>query len=258
MISVLSPAKTLDYESEVPISDFSNSTLLKDSKKLMRELKALAPEELSSLMGLSEKLSNLNFERNMNWRAEKKIGEFSRQAIYAFKGDVYSGLDALTLEKNQVKFLNKHLRILSGLYGVLKPLDLIEPYRLDMGTKLSSNKGNNLYEFWGNKISQELAKCLDSHSNRSIINLASVEYFSSVRVSELEVPIFNPVFKDYKNGKYKIISFYAKKARGLMARYIAQNSIDKPEGILGFNLDGYSYSKKDSNQFTPVFLRKLD
>ena len=256
MISVLSPAKTLDYESRVPIKDFSTSELITESKKLMKELKILSPEDLSSLMGLSEKLANLNFERNMNWRAEKKLGEHSRQAIYAFKGDVYVGLDIFTLNQKQVRFLNQHIRVLSGLYGILKPLDLIEPYRLEMGTKLRNSKGKDLYKFWNNKISMNLGKDLESHDNRSIINLASVEYFSSIKLVDLKVPVFNPVFKDYKNGKYKIISFYAKKARGLMARYIALNNIDNPKGILGFDLGGYNYSKKDSNQFSPVFLRK--
>ena len=257
MISVVSPAKTLDYETEVPSVGYSVSEHLAESRKLMRELKVLGPEELSSMMGLSEKLADLNFERNMDWKGDIDLRETSRQAIYAFKGDVYTGLDAGSLNKKQIKFLDNHLRILSGLYGILKPLDLMEPYRLEMGTKLKNAKVKDLYEFWGKKIAVSLAKALESHKNRSILNLASVEYFSSVQLSELKLPVFSPVFKDYKNGKYKIISFYAKKARGLMARYIALNRIDKPEAILGFNLEGYSYSKQDSSQFSPVFLRKL-
>ena len=223
MISVVSPAKTLDYETEVPSVGYSVSAPLAESRKLMRELKVLGPEDLSSMMGLSEKLADLNFERNMNWKGGKDLMETSRQAIYAFKGDVYTGLDAGSLNKKQIKFLDNHLRILSGLYGILKPLDLMEPYRLEMGTKLKNAKVKDLYEFWGKKIAVSLAKDLESHKNRSIINLASVEYFSSVKLSELKLPIFSPVFKDYKNGKYKIISFYAKKARGLMARYITLN-----------------------------------
>ena len=257
MISVVSPAKTLDYETEAPSVGYSVSEHLAESRKLMRELKVLGPEDLSSMMGLSEKLADLNFERNMNWKGDTDLRETSRQAIYAFKGDVYTGLDAGSLNKKQIKFLDNHLRILSGLYGILKPLDLMEPYRLEMGTKFKNAKVKDLYEFWGKKIAASLAKALESHKNRSILNLASVEYFSSVQLSELKLPVFSPVFKDYKNGKYKIISFYAKKARGLMARYIALNRIDKPEAILGFNLEGYSYSKQDSGQFSPVFLRKL-
>ena len=257
MISVVSPAKTLDYETEAPSVGYSVSEHLAESRKLMRELKVLGPEDLSSMMGLSEKLADLNFERNMNWKGDTDLRETSRQAIYAFKGDVYTGLDAGSLNKKQIKFLDNHLRILSGLYGILKPLDLMEPYRLEMGTKFKNAKVKYLYEFWGEKIAVSLAKALEAHKNRSILNLASVEYFSSVKLSELKLPVFSPVFKDYKNGKYKIISFYAKKARGLMARYIALNHIDKPEAILGFNLEGYSYSKQDSGQFSPVFLRKL-
>ena len=257
MISVVSPAKTLDYETEAPSVGYSVSEHLAESRKLMQELKVLGPEDLSSMMGLSEKLADLNFERNMNWKGDTDLRETSRQAIYAFKGDVYTGLDAGSLNKKQIKFLDNHLRILSGLYGILKPLDLMEPYRLEMGTKFKNAKVKDLYEFWGKKIAASLAKALESHKNRSILNLASVEYFSSVQLSELKLPVFSPVFKDYKNGKYKIISFYAKKARGLMARYIALNHIDKPEAILGFNLEGYSYSKQDSGQFSPVFLRKL-
>jgi len=257
MISVVSPAKTLDFETEAPSVGYSVSEHLAESRKLMRELKVLGPEDLSSMMGLSEKLADLNFERNMNWKGDTDLRETSRQAIYAFKGDVYTGLDARSLNKKQIKFLDNHLRILSGLYGILKPLDLMEPYRLEMGTKFKNAKVKDLYEFWGKKIAASLAKALESHKNRSILNLASVEYFSSVQLSELKLPVFSPVFKDYKNGKYKIISFYAKKARGLMARYIALNHIDKPEAILGFNLEGYSYSKQDSGQFSPVFLRKL-
>ena len=257
MISLVSPAKSLDYETKVPVLDYSISEYLNDSKRLMEELKVLGPDDLTSVMGLSEKLADLNFNRNMNWRADKNPGKTSRQAIYAFKGDVYRGLDVASLTKQQVKFLDNHLRILSGLYGILKPLDLIQPYRLEMGTKIKNPKGENLYEFWGKKIALSLNKSLETHKNRAILNLASVEYFSSVRLTELKVPVFSPVFKDFKNGKYKIVSFYAKKARGLMARYIALNKIDSPEDIIGFNLEGYSYSKKDSDQFSPVFLRKL-
>ena len=242
MISVVSPAKTLDYESKVPFKDYSISEHLSDSKSLMKGLKLLEAEDLSSLMGLSDKLASLNFERNMNWSAEKKPSKETRQAIYAFRGDVYTGLNAGNLTEQQIKFLDTHLRILSGLYGILRPLDLIEPYRLEMGTKFKNPRSFHK--------SKELKK------RRSVLNLASVEYFSSIKLSELNVPVFSPVFRDYKNGKYKIISFYAKKARGLMARYIVLNKIDKPEEILGFNLEGYSHSKKDSSQFSPVFLRK--
>ena len=257
MISIVSPAKTLDYESILPIVDYSLSEHLTDSKALMKDLKLLEAEDLSSLMGLSTKLAALNFERNMNWSADKKIGEDSRQAIYAFKGDVYTGLDPHSLNNQQIKFLDSHLRILSGLYGILRPLDLIEPHRLEMGTKLKNSKGKDLYEFWGKKITSSLNQILEAHENKAVLNLASVEYFSSIKLPDLKAPVFSPVFKDYKNGKYKIISFFTKKARGMMARYIALKGIDRPEDIYGFNLEGYKYSKKESSQFSPVFLRKL-
>ena len=256
MISLIAPAKTLDYESNLEIDDFSVSEHLKDSKILIKELQNKSPDDLSSLMGLSEKLSELNFERNMNWKSPTKPSVVSRQAIYAFKGDVYMGLEANSLTKREINYAQKHLGILSGLYGLLKPLDLIYPYRLEMGTKMQTKKGKNLYEFWGNKITNHLNTLLKSHKNKGVINLASVEYFSSVNSDELIGPCISPVFKDYKNGKYKIISFYAKKARGMMARYIIQNKVDSLEALKTFDAGGYKYSKKDSGEFSPVFLRK--
>ena len=180
MISLIAPAKTLDYESNLAIDDFSVSEHLKDSKILIKELQNKSPDDLSSLMGLSEKLSELNFERNMNWKSPTKPSVVSRQAIYAFKGDVYMGLEANSLTKREINYAQKHLGILSGLYGLLKPLDLIYPYRLEMGTKMQTKKGKNLYEFWGNKITNHLNTLLKSHKNKGVINLASVEYFSSV------------------------------------------------------------------------------
>lgn len=256
MISLIAPAKTLDYESNLTIDDFSVSEHLKDSRVLIKELQNKSPDDLSSLMGLSEKLSELNFERNMNWKSPTKPSVVSRQAIYAFKGDVYMGLEANSLTKREINYAQKHLGILSGLYGLLKPLDLIYPYRLEMGTKMQTKKGKNLYEFWGNKITNHLNTLLKSHKNKGVINLASVEYFSSVNSDELIGPCISPVFKDYKNGKYKIISFYAKKARGMMARYIIQNKVDSLEALKTFDAGGYKYSKKDSGEFSPVFLRK--
>ena len=256
MISLIAPAKTLDYESNLEIDDFSVSEHLKDSKVLIKELQNKSPDDLSILMGLSEKLSVLNFERNMNWKPPTKPSVVSRQAIYAFKGDVYMGLEANSLTKSEINYAQKHLGILSGLYGLLKPLDLIYPYRLEMGTKMQTKKGKNLYEFWGSKITDHLNALLEYHKNIGIINLASVEYFSSVNADELIGPCISPVFKDYKNGKYKIISFYAKKARGMMARYIIQNKVDSLEALKTFDAGGYKYSKKDSGEFSPVFLRK--
>ena len=256
MISLIAPAKTLDYESNLGINDFSVSSHLKDSKVLIKELQNKSPDDLSKLMGLSDKLSLLNFERNMNWKSPRKPSSVSRQAIYAFKGDVYMGLEAGSLTKREINYAQKHLGILSGLYGLLKPLDLIYPYRLEMGTKMQTKKGKNLYEFWGSKITEHLNVLLEDHKNKGVINLASVEYFSSVNPNELTGPCISPVFKDYKNGQYKIISFYAKKARGMMARYIIKNKADSLEEIKTFDTAGYKYSKKDSSEFSPVFLRK--
>ena len=255
MIALIAPAKRLDYDSDLSVEDFSIAEHLKESKKLIKELQKKSPEDLSSLMGLSENLSMLNFERNMNWQTPKKPSNEARQAIFAFKGDVYVGLDSETLSKSDIKYAQKNLAILSGLYGLLKPLDLMYPYRLEMGTKMKNEKGKNLYEFWGNKITESINALAKENNSKGIINLASVEYFTSVKTENLDLPVYSPVFKDFKNGKYKIISFFAKKARGSMARFVIQNKIKNPADLNKFNLDGYNYSKKDSTEYSPVFLR---
>ena len=191
----------------------------------------------------------------MNWQVPKKPSNEVRQAIFAFKGDVYVGLDSETLSKSDIKYAQKNLAILSGLYGLLKPLDLMYPYRLEMGTKMKNENGKNLYEFWGNKITTSINELAKKNNSKGIINLASVEYFSSVKTENLDLPVYSPVFKDFKNGKYKIISFFAKKARGSMARFVIQNKIKNPTDLNKFNLDGYKYSAKDSSEYSPVFLR---
>ena len=256
MITLLSPAKTLDYESPLPVKDFSVPGNLKHSKQLIKALRKKDPQDLSDLMGLSEKLANLNFERNMNWEPPVKHSDDIRQAIFAFKGDVYTGLSAYSLKKSDINFLDKHVRILSGLYGILKPLDLMSPYRLEMGTKLETSEGKDLYEFWGQEITNSINESISTHKSKYILNLASVEYFSSVKKDLLNGEVISPVFKDYKNGKYKIISFFAKKARGSMTRYLVENRIDSPKDISGFDYDGYKYSKSESTEYSPVFLRK--
>ncbi|MAV23122.1 MAG: peroxide stress protein YaaA [Gammaproteobacteria bacterium] len=256
MLILVSPAKTLDYESELDVKDFSVAPLLSDSELLIKELQQKNPDDLSSLMGLSEKLSLLNFDRNMNWTRPTKPSDSARQAIFAFKGDVYQGLDASSLSKSEIKYANKNLCILSGLYGLLKPLDLMYPYRLEMGTKMKNKRGNNLYEFWGSKVTELVNDLAMDNRSKAIVNLASVEYFSVLKTDQINLPIINPVFKDYKNGQYKIVSFFAKKARGLMSRFIIQNKIKKSEDLMDFNLDGYRYSKKESKENSPVFLRK--
>ena len=256
MITLLSPAKTLDYESPLPVKDFSVPGNLRQSKQLIKALRKKDPQDLSDLMGLSEKLANLNFERNMNWEPPVKHSDDIRQAIFAFKGDVYTGLSAYSLKKSDINFLDKHVRILSGLYGILKPLDLMSPYRLEMGTKLETSEGKDLYDFWGQEITNSINESISTHKSKYILNLASVEYFSSVKKDLLNGEVISPVFKDYKNGKYKIISFFAKKARGSMTRYLVENRIDSPKDISGFDYDGYKYSKSESTEYSPVFLRK--
>ena len=256
MLILVSPAKTLDYESDIRIDDFSIASHLSDSEILIKELQKKNPDDLSSLMGLSEKLSILNFERYMNWKKPTKPSDNTRQAIFAFKGDVYQGLDVNSLSKAEINYAQKNLCILSGFYGLLKPLDLMYPYRLEMGTKMKNKHGDNRYKFWGSKINKTINDLSKENKSKAIVNLASVEYFSVLKKDQINLPVINPVFKDYKNGNYKIISFFAKKARGTMARFIIQNRIKKSEDLIGFDLDGYRYSKKESKENSPVFLRK--
>ena len=256
MIIVLSPAKTLDYEFETD-GNHSVPSFLSQSSKLIGQLKKKEPKDIASLMGLSDKLATLNYDRYQSWTASKKASNDSKPSLLVFKGDVYQGLQAEDLTKKEMNFAQKHVRILSGLYGILRPLDLMKPYRLEMGTKLETSQGKNLYEFWGDKIQKNVLDELKNQKSDLLINLASKEYFTVLgRVPE-DVNVISPVFKDYKNGKYKIISFYAKKARGLMARWIIQNKVKDFEDLVRFNVDGYKFSKAESTASTPVFLRKL-
>jgi cytoplasmic iron level regulating protein YaaA (DUF328/UPF0246 family) len=206
-------------------------------------------------MGLSDKLASLNFDRYQSWKASKTLSDDAKPSVLVFKGDVYQGLSADTFNTKQLKFSQKHLRILSGLYGILKPMDLIKPYRLEMGTKLVTDKGKNLYEFWGNAIQKNIINELDEQKSDLVINLASKEYFSVIGKMPEHLNVVSPAFRDFKNGKYKIISFYAKRARGLMARWIIENNIKDFERLSEFNVDGYYYSSKESSVNEPVFLR---
>ncbi len=255
MIIVLSPAKTLDYEFDATGSH-SVPAFLSQSSKLIKQLKNKEPKDIASLMGLSDKLATLNYDRYQTWTAAKKVSNDSKQSMLVFKGDVYQGLQAEDLTKSEMNFAQKHIRILSGLYGILRPLDLMKPYRLEMGTKLETENGKNLYEFWGNKIQKNVLNELKNQKSDLLINLASNEYFSALGKLPEDINTISPTFKDYKNGKYKIISFYAKKARGLMARWIIQNKVKDFEDLVKFNLDGYKFSKGESTASTPVFLRK--
>jgi cytoplasmic iron level regulating protein YaaA (DUF328/UPF0246 family) len=261
MLMVVSPAKNLDFESPLPTDEFTQPQMLNDAKKLVKTCKKLAPSDLASLMHISDKLSILNAERFSSFTTPF-TPENARQSIFAFNGDVYAGLEAKSLSEDDIQFAQKHLRILSGLYGLLRPLDLMQPYRLEMGTKLENARGNSLYEFWGNSITKELNKALidnaeDStqNSNDILINLASNEYFSSVKKKLLKATIITPHFKDEKNGKYKIISFYAKKARGLMARYIIENKITSVSELKSFDSAGYVFNEAESTATDLVFKR---
>ncbi len=255
MIIVLSPAKTLDYEFESN-HEHSVPAFLSQSSKLISNLKTKEPKDIASLMGLSDKLATLNFDRYQSWSPAKKVSADSKPSMLVFKGDVYQGLQAEDLNNSQMKFAQKHIRILSGLYGILRPLDLMKPYRLEMGTKLETSEGKNLYEFWGDKVQKNVLNELKDQKSDLLINLASKEYFTVLGKLSEDINVVTPTFKDYKNGNYKIISFYAKKARGLMARWIIQNKVTNFEDLSGFDLDGYKYSKAESTATVPVFLRK--
>lgn len=250
---IISPAKTLDFETVPKFADHTLPTYLDDSCELMDQLKLLDPTDLSSLMKISEKLGNLNYDRNQSWQTPF-TPENSKQCIYAFKGDVYTGLDAEDLDKKDIQFAQKHLKILSGLYGLLKPLDLIQPYRLEMRTRFANDKGDNLYQFWGDKITKAINK--DLENNPVLINLASIEYSKVLQMKDINAEIITPVFKDKKNGTYKLISFYAKKARGLMSRFIIANKINKPQQIKEFDLAGYQFNQSLTKDNDWVFTRE--
>lgn len=257
MIIVISPAKSLDYESPVRIRKFTQPEFLEESSKLIDGLKQLNPEQISELMNISANLGELNYSRYANWTVpfDKKN---ARQAIFAFRGDVYLGLKAEQFSSADLNFAQKHLRILSGLYGVLKPLDLMQAYRLEMGTQFKNGHGSNLYQFWGSRLTEHLNETISTHRSNVLINLASNEYFSSIKPKEISGRIVTPVFKDYSNGEYKVLSFFAKKARGAMSAYIIKNRIRSPRALIDFNEDGYQYSANDSSIDKPVFLRRLD
>lgn len=256
MIIVLSPAKTLDYESPLDGFDYTTPSFLGKSESLIKIMRSYEPEYISDLMGLSDNLAFLNFERYQTWRKQSKPSKDSRQAIFAFKGDVYHGLEANNLSKSTINYSQDHLRILSGLYGLLKPLDLISPYRLEMGTKLKSGEIDGLYNFWKPELTKTLNIDLASQKENTLVNLASNEYFSALDKTQIDGKVISPVFKDFKNGKYKIISFYAKKARGSMAKFILENKIENSKELTNFNLDGYKYHKEASSKDNPTFLRK--
>ncbi|MGK7894777.1 MAG: peroxide stress protein YaaA [Xenococcus sp. (in: cyanobacteria)] len=261
MLILISPAKTLDFATRSHISLFTQPNFLIETSQLIEQLRQLSPTEISALLKISPKLGELNNQRYQTWHQPFDIHN-AKQAIFAFKGDVYQGLDAESFSTEDLDFSQEHLRILSGLYGLLRPLDLMQPYRLEMGTKFNQvsfpNIPDNLYKFWGDKLTQALNKQLESQNSKIIINLASNEYFKVVNTKILQAEVITPIFKDWKNDKYKIISFYAKKARGLMAADIIKNRRKNIEEIKNFAEAGYTYNSELSQGNQLVFTRSID
>ena len=254
MITVLSPAKKLSNECYSDTESPQPPQFLNQSEELVAQLKQMDPVDLMSLMGISENLATLNWERMQAWNKSFKPNN-SREAVYSFKGDTYIGLDVETLGFDDLQFAQDNIRILSGLYGILRPLDLMMPYRLEMGTKLKNRLGNNLYEYWNDTLAQSFNKELKSHGRNIVINCASVEYFKSIDRPALGAKVITPQFKEIKEGKLRMISFFAKKARGMMARFIIQNRIENEKDILAFNLGGYTFDYSLSTPLEPVFTR---
>lgn len=259
MIIVLSPAKSLDFDTPPHVRKHTMPDFLDDSAQLIEELRRLSPAQIATLMSISDPLAHLNFDRFASWHRPFDE-QNAKQAVLAFNGDVYEGFDAASLSAADLDFAQRHVRILSGLYGVLRPLDLMQPYRLEMGSRFANSRGRDLYTFWGGKVADALNTALEASrtgGERILVNLASEEYFKSVKRGELAAPIVNPVFEDWKGGRYKIISFYAKRARGLMARYATAHRIDQAEGLKSFDVDGYAYVPDASNKDHWVFRRRV-
>ncbi len=256
MLIVVSPAKTLDYETPPKTKTFTLPDYLDDSAELIHRMREFSALDISELMKVSSKIAELNFDRYEAWN-KKFTEKNAKQAVLAFKGDVYTGLDAESFSAKDFKFAQSHLRILSGLYGMLRPLDLMKAYRLEMGTKLTNERGKNLYEFWGSEVTEGLNAQLKKIKSKYLINLASNEYFKVVKPKELNAEIITPAFKELKNGDYKMIGIYAKKARGMLSRYIIQNQLSDIEDIKSFDMEGYKFNKKLSKGNNWVFTRKI-
>lgn len=254
MLTVLSPAKTLDYESPLPALETTQPRLLDYSEELIAQARQLSPAQIASLMKVSDKIAHLNTERFNDWH-RPFTEDNARPAAFAFKGDVYAGMEIHRFGPADLQAAQKRLRILSGLYGVLRPLDLMQPYRLEMSTRLENKRGHNLYEFWDEIITDQLREDLGAADTDVLVNLASNEYFKSVHSKKLPGPVIEPVFHDQKNGRYKVISFYAKKARGRMAAWIVRQSARTPEDLEQFDEDGYRYHAESSTPLKPVFRR---
>jgi uncharacterized protein len=255
MLTVISPAKTLDYQTPVLTEDFTQPSQLGQSRKLIRQLRQCSAPELASLMNVSSNIAELNKSRFKHWKTPFRLDN-ARQALFAFKGDVYLGLDAFSMREEDVTFAQGHLRILSGLYGVLRPLDLMQPYRLEMGTRLATEQARNLYQFWDTRITKLLNQELKRSQSDTLVNLASTEYFKSVKTKLLKARIVTPVFKDFNNDEYQVIGFFAKKARGMMSRYIIDQQINDVEALKSFTTAGYGFNAKLSTENEWVFTRK--
>lgn len=255
MLLVVSPAKNLDLDSPIPALRTTRPALMDDTLQLAAVLKKMSPEELSQLMNISPKLARLNHERFQAWQPPFSPAN-ARPAVLTFAGDVYQGMDATTFTAEDFAFAQHHLRILSGFYGLLRPLDLIQPYRLEMGTRLQTRRGNDLYTFWGERITEQINALLRRERSQGLVNLASQEYFKSINTRLLDVPVIEPVFKDYKNGQYKIISFFAKKARGMMSAYVIRNRLDRLEDLKQFTGGGYGFCREQSTATRWVFTRR--
>ena len=254
MLIIISPAKTLDYETPVSIQGESEAPFLKESTQLMKELKKLSPKDISELMKVSNKIAYLNHDRFAQWQLPFPENT-TRQALLAFKGEVFNGIDAYSFSQEDMDYAQSHLRMLSGLYGLLRPMDMIMPYRLEMGTKLLGKNYKNLYEFWGHKINKKIQESLEEQKEKVLINLASNEYYKSVKAKDINARIITPVFKEAKGDGYKVIAIFAKKARGLMSRYIIKNRLETPEGLKLFDAAGYYFNDALSNDNEYVFTR---
>ena len=253
MVTLISPSKTLNFDDNNSCNLNTDCRLINHTSELHKILVNFSINDLKDLMNVSDKIAELNYNRFKHWEEPSK-SDSSKQAIYAFKGDVYSGLDAESILENKFDFLQENLRIISGFYGLLRPFDKILPYRLEMSTKLSNSRGKNLYEFWGNNITNLLNNDIEDE-NSYVVNLASNEYFKSIKKNKLKNKIITPIFKEFKNGTYKTIAIYAKKARGLMSRFIIDNKIQKPENLKSFNLERYSFDTNLSDDYNYVFTR---
>ncbi len=253
MIALISPAKTLDFENQIDFTE-TKPDFKTEANRLVKEMRQKSVGDLKSLMDISEDLATLNVERFDNFSLTKRPG-YARQAVFAFKGEVYRGLDIESLDEKSWEYLGDHLRILSGLYGILRPFDIIQPYRLEMGTRVAVNGYSNLYAYWGDKITRKLNKALKLQDEPILVNLASQEYFKAVNPEKIKGRIIDIEFRDFSQGDYKVIAVYAKKARGLMVRYMAQNRLTDPEDLKGFDLEGYEFDSGRSNDTTFSFRR---